>query len=331
MKSFEYAQPTSEAELLRLLSPEGGRTELLGGGTDLMGLMKSFVVRADRVVNLCDVREMLGIEVDRAVGEVRIGASVRLDDLLRDERLEGLTAVKQVIRNLGSMQAQCQSTLGGELLQRPRCWYFRSGHGLLADRGRLVERGDNRYHAILGNSGPAKFVSASRLAPGLIALGARARIVGPGKDDEQVIPLAELYHSPREEGERENTLLPGQVLSHVIVRLDETVFSHVYEVRQSVGPDQPLAAAGAALRMVGSVVKEAHLTLGQVAPVPWVADAAAKLLIGQMVSRPLAERVGRTAVFGARPLSHNHYKVDLAAVAAKRAILAAAGLPTGGF
>jgi xanthine dehydrogenase YagS FAD-binding subunit len=331
MKSFEYAHPTSQAELLTLLAPGTGRTELLAGGTDLMGLMKSFVVSPDRVVNVCDVREMRGVEVDRAVGEIRIGAAVRLDDVLHDERLDGFTAVKQVIRNLGSMQARAASTLGGELLQRPRCWYFRSGHGLLADGGRLVERGDNRYHAILGNSGPAKFVSASRLAPGLIALGARARIVGPGKDDEHEIPLAELYQTPHEDSERETTLLPGQVLSQVIVPLEESIFSAAYEVRPSMGPDQPLVSAAAALWIDGSVVREAHLTLGQVAPIPWVADAAARLLLGQIVSRPLAERVGRTAIVGARPLSQNEYKVDLAAVAAKRAILAAAGLPTGGF
>jgi xanthine dehydrogenase YagS FAD-binding subunit len=331
MKNFQYAQPTSEAELVSLLSPQPGRTALLGGGTDLMGLMKSFVMTPDLVINVSDVREMQGIEVDEAVGEVRIGAAVHLDEVLKDARLDRFSAIKDVVKNLGSIQAQAQSTLGGELLQRPRCWYFRAGHGLLADGGRLVERGDNRYHAILGNGGPAKFVSGSRLAPALISLGASARIVGPGKDDEYVLPLATLYQTPSREGESEFSLLSNQVLSQVIVPLDESVFSATYEVRQSVGPDQPLAAAAAALRMIGSIVHEAHLTLGQVAPTPWGADAAARLLVGQMVSRPLAERVGRLAVHGAVPLSHNQYKIDLAAVAAKRAILQAAGLPTGGF
>jgi xanthine dehydrogenase YagS FAD-binding subunit len=331
MKNFAYAQPTSQAELITVLSSEPGQTELIGGGTDLMGLMKSMVVTPDCVVNVCDVREMRTIEVDTAAGEVRIGAALRLDEILADEQLERFTAIRQVIRNLGSMALVAQGTLGGELLRRPRCWYFRSGHGLLADRGRLVEEGDNRYHAILGNQGPAKFVNASRLAPALIALGATARVIGPRKDDDVFIPLAELYQTPGYEGQRENTLLSGQVLSQVIVPLDESVFSAAYEVRQGAGPDHPLACASAALRMAGSVVQEAHLTLGQVAPVPWVADAAAKLLVGQMVSRALAERVGRTAVVGAHPLSGNEYKVQLAAVSAKRAILMAAGLPTGGF
>jgi xanthine dehydrogenase YagS FAD-binding subunit len=331
MKNFQYAQPTSEAELVALLSPQPGRTALLGGGTDLMGLMKSFVMTPDLVINVADVREMQGIEVDEAVGEVQIGAAVHLDEILAEPRLDRLSAVKDVVKNLGSIQAQAQSTLGGELLQRPRCWYFRAGHGLLADGGRMVEQGDNRYHAILGNRGPAKFVSGSRLAPALVSLGASARIVGPGKDDEFIVPLADLYQTPSWEGESEFTLLPNQVLSQVIVPLQETVFSATYEVRQSVGPDQPLAAAAAALRMSGSIVHEAHLTLGQVAPTPWGADSAARLLVGQMVSGPLAERVGRLAVHGAMPLSHNQYKIDLAAVAAKRAILQAAGLPTGGF
>jgi xanthine dehydrogenase YagS FAD-binding subunit len=331
MKNFDYAQPATEAELLTFLSPQPGRTALLGGGTDLLGLMKSFVMTPDLVVNVCDVREMRGIQIDETVGEARIGAAVPLDELLKDSRLDRLSAVRDVIRNLGSIQARAASTLGGELLQRPRCWYFRAGHGLLADGGRLVERGDNRYHAILGNRGPAKFVSASRLAPALVSLGAMARIIGPGQDDEFLLPLADLYQTPMRENERENTLLPNQALSQVIVPLGDSVFSATYEVRQSVGPDQPLAAASAALRMSGSIVHEAHVTLGQVAPIPWGADGPARLLIGQMVTRQLAQRVGRLAVADAMPLSHNQYKIELAAVAATRAILQAAGLPTGGF
>lgn len=331
MKNFQYAQPASEAELIPLLSPQPGKTAILGGGTDLMGLMKSFVMAPDLVISVSDVREMQGIDVDQSAAEVRIGAAVHLDEVAKDARLDRLSAVKDAIKNLGSMQVRAQTTLGGELLQRPRCWYFRAGHGLLADAGRMVLAGDNRYHAVLGNRGPAKFVSGSRLAPALIALGATARVVGPGKNDEFYMPLAELYQTPTREGESEYTLLPNQVLSQVIVPLDDSVFSATYEVKQSVGPDQPLAAAAAALTMVGSIVQRAHLTLGQVAPTPWAADAAARLLVGQMVSRPLAERVGRLAVHGAMPLSHNQYKIDLAAVAAKRAILQAAGLPTGGF
>src|SRR5206468_12965144 len=101
--------------------------------------------------------------------------------------------------------------------QRPQCWFFRDNRGLLAAGGKLAEQGDNRYHAILGNQGAAKFISASRLAPALIALGAQARVIGPGDDEEKFIPVEQLFRVPRHEGERENTLLPGQVLTHVIL------------------------------------------------------------------------------------------------------------------
>ena len=197
--------------------------------------------------------------------------------------------------------------------------------------GRLVEQGDNRFHAILGNDGPAKFVSASRIAPALIALGATARVIGPEAEDEAFLPVEQLYRVPRHEGERENSLRSGQILTHLILPPAEGLASATYEVRHGEGPDYPLAAASAALRLEGGVVREAKVVLGQVAPVPWISHEAAMLLVGRPVTPELAEAAGAAAVAQARPLSNNGYKVQLAKVAAKRAILKAAGLETGGF
>ncbi|MEK6237595.1 MAG: FAD binding domain-containing protein, partial [Planctomycetales bacterium] len=194
MKDFEYAAPQTEAEVVDLLASRWGHTEVLAGGTDLVPLMKQMIVTPQRVVNINEVPSMKGIQRDS--DGVVLGTTTTLDELLDSPELDDYPAVKQVIRNISSIQLQSQGTLGGELCQRPRCWYFRGGRGLLAGNGELVQQGANRRHAILGAQGPAKFVSASRLAPALIALEAQVRIVGPTSRDEQLLPLENFYRTP---------------------------------------------------------------------------------------------------------------------------------------
>jgi xanthine dehydrogenase YagS FAD-binding subunit len=281
-------------------------------------------------VNLLDVPSLRDIE-ELDGGVVSIGATTTLDILLVHPYLNPYPAIRHAIEGIGSMQIQCQGTLGGEILQRPQCWFFRDGRGLLAAGGNLPEEGDNRYHAILGNQGAAKFVSASRLAPALIALGATARVIGPEETDEQFLPVEKLFRIPRHEGERENTLAPKQLVTHILLPPADGVANATYEVRHGEGPDYPLAAAAAALRVEGGTVRDAKIVMGHVAPTPWISAEAANMLRGRAVDADLAEAAGAAAVAQATPLSNNAYKVQLAKVAVKRAILRAAGLETGGF
>jgi xanthine dehydrogenase YagS FAD-binding subunit len=335
MKNFSYASPRSEAEVLSVLAAAPGEKELLAGGTDLVHLLHHMVVQPDLVVNLLDVPSLKDVEL-LDDGVVSIGATVTLDVLLAHPYLNPYPAIGQAIEGIASMQLQCQGTIGGEILQRPQCWFFRDGRGLLAAGGKLPAEGDNRYHAILGNQGPAKFVSASRIAPALIALNATARVIGPSEinkseEEEAYVPVAELFRTPRHEGERENTLRPGQLLTHILLPPAEGVASATYEVRHGAGPDYPLAAAAAALRIEGGVVQDANIVMGHVAPVPWRCQEAAEVIRGFAVSEQLADAAGAAAVATATPLSNNEYKVQLAKTAVKRAILRAAGLPTGGL
>jgi xanthine dehydrogenase YagS FAD-binding subunit len=330
MKNFTYASPRTETEVLSVLSATPGETEILAGGTDLVHLLHHMVLTPERVVNLLDVPTLKDVELLDG-GVVSIGATVTLDVLLAHPYLNPYPAIGQAIEGIASMQLQCQGTLGGELLQRPQCWFFRDGRGLLAAGGKLAAEGDNRFHAVLGNQGAAKFVSASRIAPALIALGATARVIGPAEADEQFVPVADLFRTPRHEGERENTLLPGQLLTHILLPAADGIASATYEVRHGAGPDYPLAAAAAALRIEGGVVREANIVMGHVAPTPWISGEAAATLRGWAVNEELAEAAGAAAVAGATPLSNNAYKVQLAKTAVKRAILRAAGLETGGL
>jgi xanthine dehydrogenase YagS FAD-binding subunit len=330
MKNFEYASPTTEAEVLEHLRDWPGETELIAGGTDLVGLMQKMVITPKRVVNLLDVPSFRDVE-ELDGGVVSIGATVTLDIMLVHPYLNPYPALRHAIDGISSMQIQCQGTLGGEILQRPQCWFFRDNRGLLAAGGKLPEQGDNRFHAIFGNQGAAKFVSASRLAPALIALGATARIIGPETKDEQVVPVEKLFRVPRHEGERENTLSPGQLVTHILLPSADSIANATYEVRHGEGPEYPLAAAAAALRIDGGIVREARIVMGHVAPTPWTSDEAAATIVGRSVTTGTAEAAGAAAVANATPLSNNEYKVQLAKVAVKRAILRAAGLETGGF
>jgi xanthine dehydrogenase YagS FAD-binding subunit len=330
MKRFEYAQPRTEREAVELLTDPKKEAAILAGGTDLVGLMKRMVVTPDRVVNIREIDSLRQIESDED-GNVWIGAAVCLDEFVDDRATDPFPSAKMVIQGISSIQLQSQGTLVGELLHRPKCWYFRDGHGLTAGNGSMVVDGDNRYHAILGNRGPAKFVSSSRLAPALISMGAHIRVIGPAGDDESLIELASLYQTPTSGEAIENVLQPGQLVTHVMIPPQGGRLSAAYEVRHGEGPDAPLTAAAVSLDISLGIVQDAQIVLGQVAPTPWQALRAAESLRGNPINEGTATRAGIEAVAGAIALSQNEYKIQLATVAVKRALLRAVGQETGGL
>jgi xanthine dehydrogenase YagS FAD-binding subunit len=321
MRPFEYASPKTRDDAVKLLS-ENPESAVLAGGTDLLSLMKADVEAPKRVVNIKSIADLGGL--DSGPSGLRIGPLVTLDELMNDAEVkEHYPSLVQAAAGVRSAQLQSMGTVGGELCQRPRCWYYRGGFGLLAQHeGKsLVTAGENRYHAILGNSGPAYFVSPSSLAPALVALGARVRLLG--SKGERELSLESFFRTPSAEGEREHDLAADEIVTDILVP-PASGPNATYEVRQKEALDWPLAAAAVALEMSGSRVKSARVVLGHVAPTPWVSRDAARALRGKAPDTA-AEPAGRAAVKGARPLSHNQYKIRLARVAVKRAILRAAG------
>ncbi len=322
MRAFSYAKPGTTGEALKILNEHRGQAAVLAGGTDLLSLMKDSVVSPAVVVNVKAISELSGIS--RQGSHLRIGATTTLTELIEDSTVSSrYPSLVQAAEGIASPQIRNMGTVGGDLCQRPRCWYFRRGFGLLAthDGHSMVEDGDNRYHAILGNAGPARFVSPSSLAPALIALGAEAKISGPA--DSRTIPVAEFHRTPQSEGEKEYVLGENELLVEVRIPLRESS-NATYEVRQGQALDWPLAAAAVSLNMDGAMVRSASVVLGHVAPVPWPSAGAAEVLRGRTLNADLARRAGEAATSGARALSRNGYKIQLARVAATRAILRAA-------
>src|SRR5271166_4240087 len=181
MRAFEYTSPATKEQAVGLLGTSWGQAEILAGGTDLLALMKDDVVHPKRLVNIKEIADLRGVTASSQ--GLRIGALTTLGELADNVNVaRDYPALAEALNGAASPQIRNLATLGGNLSQRPRCWYFRGGFGLLPkdDAGKdLVNDGDNRYHAILGNDGPAKFVSPSTVVPVLIAYGATIRITGP--------------------------------------------------------------------------------------------------------------------------------------------------------
>jgi xanthine dehydrogenase YagS FAD-binding subunit len=324
MQAFEYAHPESVKDAVALLGPGWADAEVLAGGTDLLSLMKDYVVQPKRVVNIKGIAELGGIDAGKT--ETKIGALVSFEELLTNDHIKSeFAALSQAASGITSPQIRNMGTVGGDLCQRPRCWYFRGGYGLLAldaDKKSLVPGGDNRYHAIFGNAGPAYFVSPSSLGPALVALGASVHLTGA--TGARAVPASSFFRTPTTASEREVELRPNEVLTHISIPLaSRGMKTATYEIRQREALDWPLAAASVALKMDGTTVQSARIVLGHVAPVPWPSPAAERVVAGKALTEDLAAQAGDAAVQTAKPLSGNVYKVQLARIAVKRALLAA--------
>ncbi len=325
MQPFEYVSPKNRNQAISLLGASWGNTEVLAGGTDLLALMKDDVVTPKRLVNIKDIGDLRGIS---ASGQgIRIGALTTLGELSDNESVKkNYPAFSEAVWEAASPQIRNMATIGGNLCQRPRCWYFRNGFGLLpkSESGKeLVAAGDNRYHAILANDGPAKFVSPSTLVPILVAYGTTIKLEGPGGKRE--LPLEKFYLLPKNEGDREHDLKANEIVTEIVLPPATNLKAAHYEVRQKEAFDWPLAVAAVALKMQGSAVGSARVVLGYVAPTPWLSPEASQALTGQSINKDVAQKAADAALAKASPLSQNAYKVKLAKVALTRAILKAAG------
>jgi len=323
MKAFEYVAPTTAELALKAL--DGSDGELLSGGTDLLSRMKDEVSSPKRVVYLKDVKSLAGVTGD-AGGGLTIGAGTTLADLLANKTVKGsYPAIWQAAHEVGTPQIKNMATVGGNLLQRPRCWYYRNGFGLMPkkDGKNLVRDGDNRYGAIFHTDGDALFVAPSSLAVPLIALNAMATILG--SKGERTVSVASLYQIPRDKDDRELTIGTGEILTKISVPSSRGR-NATYEARQKQAHDWPLVLASVNLTVEGGgQVSNASIVLGGVAPIPYRSAAAERAIFGKTLTLESAGEVAAAALNAAVPLSGNAYKVTLARTVVKRALLAAVG------
>ncbi len=321
MNSFEYAAPSELKEAASLLGARWGETEILAGGTDLITALKQGITKPKRLVSLRNIPELRRIQVKKK--SLRIGAMVPLAELAANAVVqEEFPALTAAIQGIGSAQIINAGTAGGDLCQRPRCWYFRGGFGLLAEENgqSLARDGDNRYHAIFGNAGRALFVSASSLAPALIALQTEIEVTGTA--GKRRIHARKLFQTPAGGEEREVALQANEIVTAIEIPR-KNMRNAAYEVRHRRGLDWPYVAAAVAFEWKAGIAHDAAVVLGHVAPTPWPAAEASNLLNGGRITEELAAAAGQAAVWRATPLSRNGYKVQMVQTAVKRAVLAA--------
>ena len=324
MKSFAYIPANSVKNAVSLLGRARGKAKVMAGGTDLVGEMKAETISPEQIVSLKAVPNLNYVKVEPA--GLHIGALTPVSSLAEHKVVkERYPLLAQTAEQIATPQLRNMGTVGGNLCQRPRCWYYRGASFPCLKKGGEIcyaVDGENLYHAIL-DGGPCYIVHPSDLAISLVALDARVKVAGP--KGERTIPLEKFFVLPRVNAKKENILGEDEILTEVQVPpLPATVRGSYVKFKERGAWDFGLVSAAALLDIRDGICREARIVMGSVAPVPYRALRAEQLLRGKRVNEALAAQAGEMAVMAARPMAQNAYKVKLAQVAVTRAVLSSA-------
>ncbi|HMG72522.1 MAG TPA: xanthine dehydrogenase family protein subunit M [Pyrinomonadaceae bacterium] len=335
MKAFEWISPTSINDAVAALTSAPAPDDVddaarpIAGGQDLLTTMKDYITRPTRVVNLKGIRGLDRIVAD-GKGGLRIGALVTLAQLDEDPVVHrNFPGLAEAAHSIASPQIRNLGTVGGNLCQRPRCWYFRLEDAVCLKKGGsecFAATGENKYHAILGG-GPSYIVHPSDLAPMLMALGASVSVVGSG--GKQTISLDKFFTLPSQGNlRRENVLKNDDLITEITVPASKFASHSTYlKFKERDSLDFALASVAAAVTLgANKTVTEARLVLGGVAPIPWRVPRAEAALIGKTLDSEVLQSVAGIALAGAKPLAKNAYKIPLTQTLVRRALAKAGGL-----
>ena len=324
MQNFSYVNATSIEQVPSLLGRSWDDAVVMAGGTDLLGEMKDFAAVPRRVVNLKSIEGLDYIRQDDSA--LSIGALTTLTDVLNHDAVsKDYTVLNQAVSVIASPQIRNMATLAGNILQRPRCWYYRSEDFPCLKKGGArcyAVGGVNTYHAIFG-SGPSYIVHPSDAAPALMALGATVKIHGPRGGNEVV--LDDFFTLPEMNIRRENILRPNEIVTELTIPKPEANSKGMYlKVRERDSIDFALVSLAAQMTVVNGTCERASLVFGGVAPVPWRAIEAERYLRGRRITESRAESAAEAAVEDAKPMPHNGYKVEIAKNLVRQAVMALA-------
>ncbi len=332
MKAFEWTNPSSVNEAVKMLTvaSPGDIDEAprpIAGGQDLLTTMKDYTSRPTRLVNLKSIRGLNKITLN-ARG-LTVGALVTLTELEEHAGVrKSFPGLAEAAHSIATPQIRNLGTVGGNLCQRPRCWYFRLEEVVCLKKGGsecYAAKGENKYNAIIGG-GPSYIVHPSDLAPMLLALGATVTVTGSA--GKRVIPLDKFFTLPSEGNiRRENVLKNEEIITEIQVPASPLAARSTYlKFKERESLDFALASAAVAVQMANRTVKEARIVLGGVAPIPWRVPAAEKFLVGKELKPDVLAEAGKIALAEARPLEKNAYKVPLAQTLVRRALAKAGGV-----
>jgi len=317
MRRFSYVKATTAADAVRAVSSGGQGTRFLSGGTTLFDLMKLDVEMPSRLVDVNSVEELSSFDTSGS-SELVFGALARMSDIAADPILvREYPALSESLWRAASQQVRNMASVGGNLLQRTRCAYFRGGEPFACNKrnpgsGCAALEGINRGHAVLGGSSSCIAVYPGDWAIALVAFDAVVDVLGP--HGERTIPVEELHREPGATPHIETVLDADELITRIrvpITRLGRASTYHKIRDRESYA--FALASAAVALDLEGDIVREARVAVGGLATKPWRSRAAEKMLSGRVLTYESARTAADAALYGAEPLEESRFRVELGA------------------
>ena len=321
MKNFKISQPQTIDQVSSLLAEKKEDFHLMAGGTDLLDLMKSEIVNPEVVVDLKSIPGLSYIKKEK--DGVRIGALTTISELANNPMIkQGYCVLHEAASSVATPQLRNMGTVGGNLCQKPRCWYYRDPHVNCRKKGGsrcFAFQGKNKYHAIFGG-GICYIAYPSDLAPALISLDAEVTIRTGNKD--RTIPLEDFYILPQRNVRKENILEPNQFLQEIKIPSSKKGEKSTYLKLKERGTwDFAVVSAAVKGTASGGIFRDIRIVLGGVAPIPWRLKKAENLIKGKKVTENLLRQAARESLKEARPLKENGYKKELVEVVLYRAAL----------
>jgi xanthine dehydrogenase YagS FAD-binding subunit len=324
MRPFSYKVPSSIGQAT---SDFGQNSDFVAGGTTLIDLMKLEVMTPSLLVDINRL-PMRGIEL--ASDGLRIGALEKMSDVAQNQEVvANYPVISQALLKSASAQLRNMASMGGNLLQRPRCGYFRDVSTPCNKRqpgsGCSAIDGWNRTHAILGTSSSCVATHPSDLAVALVALD--ASILLQSGNNDRLVKLDDFYRVPGETPDRENQLKPGELITEIRVpRLPWAQRSAYLKIRDRESYEFALTSVAVALDVDANNVRDARVAVGGVGTKPWNLPKVREALIGRPLNQETFEAAAKLATEGAKPLRHNGFKVELVQRAIVRALMNLGGL-----
>jgi len=309
MPNFTSIKVKSLKEAIGQLSLKGARIH--AGGTDLLGCLREDIFGAEKLVSIGQLKSLRGISQAND-GGLRIGALTTIAEIEDDKTIrERYSALAQAASEVGSPQLRNQGTIGGNLCQKPRCWYYRGEFHCLRKGGDTcyAYQGENQFHCIFGGN-MCYIVHPSDTAPALVALEARARVNGPG--GSRLVPIAKFHVPPSENVQKETILKPDEIVTEILLPPPiKGLRSSYRKIRARRSWDFALASVALALQFDGDKIAKARVVFGGAAPVPWRSKEVEEVITGRRLDAETVTRAAATAVKNAQPLKHNGYKISL--------------------
>ncbi len=324
LPNFDYVRPVSLRDAIKHLSSDGARIH--AGGIDLLSCLRDGVLGVEKMVSISKIKALKGIKA-KSDGSLHIGALTTIAEVSENSIIKSQYSVlAQAASKVASPQLRNQVTIGGNICQKPWCWYYRGDFHCVRKGGEMcyAENGENQYHCIFGGGGICYIVHPSDPSSALVALGASVRIVG--QLGSRVVPLDKFHLSPGQDAQKENVLEPGEIVAEIVIPSPpEGLRSSYRKVRVRQSFDFALAGVALALQFKDKKVTGGRVVLSGAAPVPWRSKAVEEVITGKKLDARTVAKAADAVVKGAEPLGQNGYKIPLFRGIIEEELLAIAG------